>query len=128
MASPAAARAEADALARQETLREMVNDIITARATQGLPASVALVKVDGDIRLLIENASLDARERDAEMRRILRDFEYALDQDREDTERSRRTLPGPSSQQTPLASRRDVGAVHSSGGLDEDGDLRMGSS
>ncbi|KIO22304.1 hypothetical protein M407DRAFT_245218 [Tulasnella calospora MUT 4182] len=86
------------------------------------------MKVDGDIRLLIENTSLDARERDVEMRRILRDFEYALDQDREDTERSRRSLPGPSSQQTPLASRREVGAVHASGGLDEDGDLRMGSS
>lgn len=132
MASPAAAstsdRGEAEALARQETLREMVNDIITARATQGLPASNALMKVDGDIRLLIENTSLDARERDVEMRRILRDFEYALDQDREDTERSRRSLPGPSSQQTPLASRREVGAVHASGGLDEDGDLRMGSS
>ncbi|KAG8931123.1 hypothetical protein FRC01_001824 [Tulasnella sp. 417] len=131
MASPGAAsidRGEAEALARQETLREMVNDIITARATQGLPASSALMKVDGDIRLLIENTSLDARERDVEMRRILRDFEYALDQDREDTERSRRSLPGPSSQQTPLVSRRDVGGVHSSGGLDEDGDLRMGTS
>ncbi|KAG8922187.1 hypothetical protein FRC00_007732 [Tulasnella sp. 408] len=129
MASPpAASTSDREALNRQETLREMVNDIISARATQGLPASTALMKVDGDIRLLIANTSLDARERDVEMRRILRDFEYALDQDREDTERARRSLPGPSSQQTPLASRRDVGGVHSSGGLDEDGDLRMGSS
>lgn len=129
MASPpAASTSDREALNRQETLREMVNDIITARATQGLPASNALMKVDADIRLLIANTSLDARERDVEMRRILRDFEYALDQDREDTERARRSLPGPSSQQTPLATRRDVGGVHSSGGLDEDGDLRMGSS
>ncbi|KAG8907174.1 hypothetical protein FRB99_005146 [Tulasnella sp. 403] len=99
-----------EAIARQETLRDMVRDVALERQRLGLRPLRGLAEVEQEISRLILNGSLDSSERSASLRRIINEFESVIDQERE---RASLIL-----EQRSL--RRDTPSV------DEDGDARMG--